>query len=117
MSRQIGSLNHEELIGALVAITVQLFFLIPQKSLLAKIGGEGVNSCPLSFILFTYDWQIGLLNSNCMKRLTNISAIKHHVPDACGSGVSTLSWYTSSNLLLSFTFGYIEKQGVKFPKA
>lgn len=52
MSRQIGKFNHEELIGALVAITVQLFFLIPQKSLLAEIGGEGVRSWHHSFVRF-----------------------------------------------------------------
>lgn len=83
MSRQIGSFNHEELIVALVAITAQLFFLIPQKSLLAEIGGESTQSCPHSFILFTYDWQIGLLNSDYSKRLSNtttntVGQVFHH---------------------------------------
>lgn len=91
MSRQIGIFNHEKPIGALVAITVQLFFLIPQKSVLAEIGGEGIRSCPHSFILFPHDWQIGFLISNCVRRLANTSGFKHHGPHACGSGPYTFS--------------------------
>lgn len=91
MSRQIVTRNHEELIGALVAIAVRLFFLILQKSLLAEIGGEGVQYCPRSFILFTHDWQIGLLNLDCVKWLTNALALKHQVHDIWGSGISALS--------------------------
>lgn len=79
MSRQIGSLNHEELIGVLVAITVQLFFLIPQKSLLVEIGAESVHSCPLCFILFSHDWQMFAQLKECRKWLASIGAFLIHI--------------------------------------
>lgn len=94
MSRQIGSLNHEELIGPLVAITVQLFFLIPQKFLLAEIGGRG---CPFlaSLFHFIHSWLTDWF-AHLRLHEANSSALKHHVPDALGLHIYMLSWCTSS---------------------